>query len=268
MKAMLIDLSRCVGCYDCQLACKDEHVGNEWMPYAKSQPIAGQFWLKETEEELGTIPKVRVVHMIMPCQHCDDAPCIPACPPGAIVRREDGLVWIDPSKCTGCRNCIDACPYGAIYFNNTLNLAQKCTGCAHLLDQYGWKTTRCADACPTGAITFGDEEELGEAWKNAEFFHPEFNTRPRVRYVGFYKPRIGGLVYDPAKKEVVIGATCTLTGGAGSPVTATTDGFGDFWFKNLEKDTYSVKIEAQGYSAKQIDGIEVDKDVNLGEIPL
>ena len=51
MKAMLIDLTKCVGCYDCQIACKDEHVGNEWLPYAKSQPIAGQFWMKNNEEE-------------------------------------------------------------------------------------------------------------------------------------------------------------------------------------------------------------------------
>ena len=63
----------------------------------------------------------------------------------------DGMVIIDTVKCTGCRNCVDACPYDVIFFNENLNLAQKCTGCAHLLDD-GWAEPRCADACPTEAI--------------------------------------------------------------------------------------------------------------------
>lgn len=269
MKAMLIDLTKCVGCYNCQIACKDEHVGNEWLPVAKSQPIAGHFWMKHSQEEWGSLPKVRVVHMVLPCQHCKDAPCVPACSVGAISTRADGLVWIDPQKCNGCMNCVIACPYEAIYFNNELMIAQKCTGCAHLLDQYGWKTTRCADACPVDAILFGEEEELGDAFKNAEVLHPEFNANPRVKYIGLHKPRVGGTVYDPSKKEVVIGATCSLTDSAGgTPITATTDGFGDFWFKNLAQGVYALKIDAQGLPSKQIDKISVAKDVNLGDIPL
>lgn len=269
MKAMLIDISKCVGCYNCQIACKDEHVGNEWLPYAKPQPITGQFWIKDIEEEWGTSPKVRVIHTIKPCQHCENAPCISACSMGLITRRDDGLVLINPESCTGCKKCVDACPYGAIYFNDTLNIAQKCTGCAHLLDQYGWKMPRCADACPVGAIQFGEEADLGEAYKNAEILNPEYETQPRVRYIGLPKPRIGGTLYDPVEKEVVIGATCTLTDQAGgSPLTATTDGFGDFWFKDLHEGTFALKIEAQGFPGKQIDTIAVVKDVNLGDIPL
>ena len=79
-----------------------------------------------------------------PCMHCDDAPCMESCPvEGAIYKRDDGLVIIDTDKCTGCKDCVDACPYGAIYFNDDLNLAQKCTGCAHLLDD-GVGRTRAA----------------------------------------------------------------------------------------------------------------------------
>ncbi len=269
MKAMLIDLTKCVGCYNCQIACKDEHVGNEWLPFAKSQPITGHFWMKETQEEWGTRPKVRVVHMIMPCQHCENAPCIPACSVDAITKREDGLILIDPLKCNGCMNCVVACPYEAIYFNDESKIAQKCTGCAHLLDQYDWKVPRCVDVCPTDAIQFGEEEELGEAYANAEIFHPEFEAKPRVRYIGLHKPRIGGTVYDPVKKEVVIGATCTLTDASGgNPMTSTTDGFGDFWFKDLEKGSFAISIEAKGFPNKKLDAIAVVRDVNLGDIPL
>jgi len=86
----------------------------------------GQFWMKMNEYVRGTVPKVKMSYVPVLCMHCDDAPCIPACPiEGAIYRRDDGLVIIDPKKCTGCMNCVDACPYGCIYFNEDLNLAQK-----------------------------------------------------------------------------------------------------------------------------------------------
>ena len=134
-KVFVIDLSICNGCYTCQFACKDEHCGNDWSPIAKPQPEIGQFWVKLTEEVRGTVPKVKVAYRPHLCMHCDDAPCMNVCSvEGAIYKRDDGLVIIDPNKCTGCRNCMDACPYGTIYFNEDLNLAQKCTGCAHLLD--------------------------------------------------------------------------------------------------------------------------------------
>ena len=112
--------------------------------------------MKVTDIVQGTVPKVRVRYMHDICQHCDEAPCITACKTKAIYKREDGIVIIDPEKCTGNRNCLDACPYGVIYFNTDLNIAQKCTFCAHLLDK-DWKEPRCVDACPTGALTFGEE---------------------------------------------------------------------------------------------------------------
>ena len=134
-------------------------MGNDWTPIAKPQPETGQFWMKLEQEVRGTVPKVKVAYRPHLCMHCDEAPCMDACPiEGAIYKREDGLVIIDPARCTGCRNCLGACPYDVIYFNEDLNIAQKCTGCAHLLDE-GWKEPRCADACPTGAIRFMEEEE-------------------------------------------------------------------------------------------------------------
>jgi len=267
MKAFVIDVSICNGCYCCQIACKDEHVANDWTPYAKPQPDTGQFWLKLNEYVRGTVPKVKMHYLPVLCMHCNDAPCLATCPvDGVIYRRKDGLVIIDPEKCTGCQACVDACPYGVIYFNEGLNIAQKCTGCAHLLDN-GWKEPRCVDACPTQALKFGEKSELKDLIAKAESMKPELGAKPRVYYLNIPKKFVAGAIYDPVEKEAIIGATCTLSSN-GKKITTTTDGFGDFWFKDIEVGTYSLKIEAKGFASKTIQKINTEKDVNLGDIPL
>ena len=126
------------------------------------------------------------------------------------------LVVIDTDKCTGCTNCVDACPYDAIYFNENLNLAQKCTGCAHLLDGGEWKIPRCADACPTEAILFGEESDFADLIAKAEVLLPETGAKPRVYYLNIPKKFVAGTVYDPVAKEIVEGATLTLKGADGA----------------------------------------------------
>jgi len=263
-KVFIFDTAKCNGCYDCQIACKDEHCGNDWMPYARPQPETGQFWLKLDEHVRGTVPKVKLAYVPSLCQHCDDAPCILSCPSEAISKRSDGLVIIDPVECTGCQLCIDACPYSVIYFNQGLKLAQKCTGCAHLLDR-GWpiKEPRCADACIPGGLKFGEETEFSAEIAEAERMLPE--NKPRVYYLNLPKRFIGGTLYDPDTEEVVIGATCTLSGADSG--TTTTDGFGDFWFEGLAVGTYSLTIEKDGKTLTK-DDISTEKDVNLGDIAL
>ncbi len=161
-KVMVIDITKCNGCHNCQIACKDEHCGNDWSPIAKPQPLTGQFWHKVNDRVRGQVPKVKVAYEHTICQHCDDAPCIASCPEGAIYKRPDGAVIIDPQVCKGNHNCVESCPYvGVVYFNEDLKIAQKCTFCAHLLDK-GWNKTRCSEVCPTGAIAFGEEEELAD----------------------------------------------------------------------------------------------------------
>lgn len=269
MKVFVIDVDLCVGCYACQFVCKDEHVGNDWSPIAKPQPDIGQFWMRLDEFIRGTVPKVEMHYIPNPCMHCDEPACMKACRvEGAIYKREDGLVIIDAEKCTGCRSCVDVCPYRSIYFNEDLNLAQKCTGCAHLLDG-GWEVPRCVDACPTEAIKFGEEADFQEEIARAEVLKPERGTRPRVYYLNIPKKFIAGTVYDPVEKEVVIGAVCTLVGPESTTVqTTTTDGFGDFWFRGLEVGTYTLTISAEGFSPKVFENIATEKDVNLGDIPL
>lgn len=268
MKVFIHDVARCNGCYNCQIACKDEHVGNDWTPIAKPQPDTGQFWLKLNEFIRGTVPKVKMHYIPVMCQHCQDAPCMKAClVQGAMYRREDGLIIIDPVKCTGCKSCVDACPYRAIYFNEDLNIAQKCTGCAHLLDK-GWKEPRCVDACPTEALKFMEESEAQALIQEAEILHPEYNVKVRAYYLHIPKKFVGGTVYDPVDKEIVKEAKCTLVSAEGKDYTSLTDGFGDFWFEGLSEDQYSLTIEAKGFASKHIDSINTEKDVNLGDIPL
>ena len=269
MKAFVIDLSICNGCYCCQIACKDEHVANDWTPYAKPQPDTGQFWVGIKETVKGTVPKVMVSYQPRMCMHCEDAPCMKECKvEGAIYERDDGLVIIDPEKCTGCKLCADACPYGVIYFNENLNIAQKCTGCAHLLDNE-WKEPRCVDNCPTGALKFGEESELKDLIEKADTFRTELSLKTRVHYLNLPRKFVAGTLYDPVEKEVIIGATCILTDSAsGETFTVETDNFGDFWFRKLDDDrTFSLKLEKDG-KVRSFDEIVTIKDVNLGDIPL
>jgi tetrathionate reductase subunit B len=268
MKAFVIDVSICNGCYCCQIACKDEHVGNDWTPYARPQPDTGQFWMKLNEYIQGTLPKVKMHYIPVMCMHCDNAPCISSClVEGAIYRRDDGLVIINPEKCTGCRNCVDVCPYGAIFLNEGLNIAQKCTGCAHLLDN-NWKEPRCVDACPTGALRFDEETALKDLISKAEILQPEAGTKPRVYYLNIPGKFIAGTVLDPAKKEVVSNASCILTSmDSGKSFTTSTDGFGDFWFNDLETGNYSLSIE-KDRKTRTLDSLNTQKSVNLGEITL
>lgn len=268
-KVLVIDITKCNGCHNCQIACKDEHCGNDWSPIAKPQPPTGQFWQKIIDVVRGTVPKVKVAYNHTICLHCDDAPCIKACPNQAIYKRPDGIVIIDPLKCKGTGNCIKECPYeGVIFFNDELKIAQKCTFCAHLIDK-GWQETRCSDACPTGALTFGEEEELKDLIGRAEVLKPELGTKPRVYYIGIPRRFIGGTVYDPELDEVVIGANISLEKEFdGKIVSCNTDDFGDFWADNLLPGKYRVIIEGNGYIKKELEADINQKDVNLGDIAL
>jgi Fe-S-cluster-containing dehydrogenase component len=269
MKAFVIDVGRCNGCYGCQFVCKDEHVGNDWAPIAKPQPDAGQFWMRVDEYIRGSVPHVRMHYVPNPCMHCDDAACMKACPiEGAIYKRDDGMVVIDTGVCTGCKLCVDACPYGSIYFNDDLNLAQKCTGCAHLLDDDEWEYPRCVDSCPTKAITFAEDSELADLIAKAEVLKPEAGTRPRVYYLNLPKKFIAGTVYDPIEKEVVIGATVTATADDGAACSVVTDEFGDFWIRDIEPGTYVVSITADGFAPRLYEAVDTVRDVNLGDIAL
>jgi len=270
MKVFTVDLSLCNGCYCCQIACKDEHVGNDWSPYAKPQPDTGQFWIGITELVRGQVPHVKVSYIPKLCNHCDDAPCITQCKVGAIEKRNDGIVLIHPDKCTGCKLCVTTCPHEAIYFNEQLNIAQKCTGCSHLRDSEPdeWQVPRCVDQCPTEALRFGDEEDFADFIKEAEVRKSPISTSSRVYYKAMPKKFVAGTLYDPNALEVIIGATCRLedTESGDSQETETND-FGDFWFNDLKENRRFNLTFKMGNDKKVIQDICTDKDVSLGDVP-
>ncbi len=265
-KAFVIDIAKCTGCYNCQLACKVEHVGNDWTPYAAEQPTTGHFWMKLNETTRGMRPKLDVVYMPVMCNHCKNAPCIKAAKDGAVYKREDGLVIIDPEKAKGQKQLVEACPYGAIYWNEALDIPQKCTGCAHLLDNTELEP-RCVDVCPTGAIRFGEAGDLADDIEGADVLKPETGAYPQVFYRNIPGQFVAGTVYDPVKEEIIEGAKCRLTNGS-KGWDVYTDDFGDFWFKDLKVGVYDLVITAPGYKLKAFYKIRTRECQNLGDIAM
>jgi Fe-S-cluster-containing dehydrogenase component len=264
MKVFVMDMAKCNGCYGCQLACKDEHVGNDWMPYAKPQPDTGHFWLKVKETTHGQTPRVRVEYLPVGCMHCDDAPCIRA-GGGAVYKREDGLVIIDPAKAQGRQDLVEACPYQAIYWNEELRLPQKCTGCAQLVEQ--GQLPHCVDLCAVGALRFGEEADFAAEIAGAEVLSPELGTKPRFYYLnrpGFF---LGGDVWDQTADEIIEGAQVTLSAPSELTLTTETDDFGDFWFRKLVPGQYTLTVAAAGYVAQSRE-INLTESLNVGDFPL
>ncbi len=268
-KSFLIDSERCTGCKLCVIACKDEHVGATYLPWTKPQPETGHFWMNVCSLERGRIPRVRMSYLPVLCQHCENAPCIKACPEHAIKRRDDGMVWIDPAGCNGCNLCQEACPYDVIYMNRELGIAQKCTGCAHRVDQGA--LPRCVEVCPHEAIAFG-EEITGAAGESddgrpLEIFHPEYQTEPRVYWKGLPKPWIAGCLIDQANDEAIAGAEVIATDLVSDvSVAAVSDAFGDFWIRGLQNDRkYRLTVRKSGYQDFQAI-VTTDCDQDMGDI--
>jgi Fe-S-cluster-containing dehydrogenase component len=264
MKVFVFDNKKCNGCYGCQLACKDEHVGNDWSPIAAPQPDTGHFWCRMNEVTHGQVPKVRIEYWPTICNHCDNAPCIEAAP-DAVYRRDDGLIVIDTEKAKGNKTLVNACPYNTIYWNEELGLPQKCTGCAHLVDE--GMLPHCVDLCATGAWRFGEEADFASELNDCVLKTNSANGG-RVYYKNMPKLFISGDVWDPEANEIIQDATVLLYCENGKFLGETkTDGFGDFWFRGLDPGKYTVAVEALGFNGETRD-VVLDKSLNIGDFPL
>lgn len=274
---MVIDVAKCEDCNNCFLACKDEHVDNEWPGYATAQPRHGQRWMDIARKERGAYPLIDVAYRPTPCMHCRNAPCLDKSADGAVYRRTDGIVMVDPEKAKSQKQIAGSCPYGAIFWNREIELAQKCTFCAHLLDQ-GWETPRCVQACPTEALTVVkttlDTFRSRIASENLEALHPEYNTQPRVYYKNLYRFNrcfIGGSAafQQNGVTDCAAGAVVTLYKGDRQLGQIITDAFGDFRFDRLSPDSglYRLEIRHPHRRSKSIE-VELTASVGLGVINL
>jgi NAD-dependent dihydropyrimidine dehydrogenase PreA subunit len=190
--------------------------------------------------------------------------------PDAVYRRPDGLVIIDPKAAVGNRQIVNSCPYGVIYYNAELELAQKCTGCAHLIDA-GWEKPRCVTACPTDALTYVEEDELTAAklYAPLERLNAEFGTEPHGAYVNLPKPFIAGAVYSPNEDICLEGVNVKVELGAdGTTQTTKTNFLGEFSIGNLAPGFYTIYFEKDGYAPKRIAKLDANKALNVDEIRL
>lgn len=174
---MVIDTRTCVGCAACVIACKTENgvaqgYSRDWITTATS----------------GTWPDLRMTIQSERCNHCEDAPCVSACPTGASYVGPGGTVLVNQDKCSGCKACIAACPYGARFIDPAVGAIDKCTFCVHRTEN-GIPTTACQDVCPTESIHFGDLADAASdvsrilAAREHYTLHPDAGTRPKLFYL-------------------------------------------------------------------------------------
>ena len=178
----LINTQRCFGCHGCEVSCKAEN----------DVPL-GKYIRQTIYRDVGEYPQVARVFLPMSCQHCEDAPCIKACPCGALHKEAGGTVAVDYDTCCGHATCVEACPYGAIYIDPVANQAVKCHNCYHRTES--GMDPACVSTCPAEAIHFGDlndsESRISQEIKKANLEQQELvqlriekETKPRMWFTG------------------------------------------------------------------------------------
>ena len=255
---LIVDVKSCNNCRVCFIAVKDEYIGNDFPGYSAAQPAQGHNWLDIERKERGAYPLVEAHFMPVMCNHCDDAPCMKAATNGAVTKRADGIVIIDPVKSRGQKEIVAACPYGAISWNEEQQIPQAWTFDAHLLDQ-GWTRTRGEQACPTGVfrtVKVEDEEmQRLQAEQGLEVLKPELGTRPRVYYQNLHLMTqcfVGGTVVmiRGGVEECAAGAEVVLSKDGREVGRASTDTFGEFKIDRLQANSGSYRLEAAGAAGR------------------
>lgn len=184
--AKVVDHTSCIGCHACSTACKSENqvplsVNRTYVKYV----------------DVGLFPQTRRAFQVTRCNQCEDAPCVAGCPTAAMYTRPDGIVDFDKSACIGCKACLAACPYDAIFINPADHSAEKCNFCAHRLD-VGLEPA-CVVVCPTQAILVGDLHDADSAVAKVvqreavAVRRPEKETRPKLFYRGAHQATLDPL---------------------------------------------------------------------------
>ena len=264
-----IDSSRCMACYACFMACKDEHCGWD-TTVSKAQPHMGQFWMNIIEWERGDNERrIKTATVPTPCSHCDNPACMAAAKDGAVYKRPDGIVIIDPEKAKGQKQIVEACPVGAVYWNAEFEIPQKCTMCAHLLDDpdYPGKEPRCVEACPNQALVFGDlddpNSEVSKKIAEGKVTQLEAlgEATSSVVHLNIPTAFIAGTVFYPAEdEEVYIGAQVKATCECGCVYETVTNWAGDYEFEDMPKNKkVTVEITTKDYKTVTFD-VVTDSD--------
>lgn len=206
----LLDSDSCIGCHACTVACKSEHdvplgVNRTWVKYI----------------ETGTFPDVSRKFNVMRCNQCDDAPCMTICPTSALFRADNGVVDFQDDNCIGCKSCMNACPYDALYINPETNTAHKCNMCNHRLE-VGLEPS-CQVVCPTEAIKIGDLDDPSSeisriiARDDVAVRAPEQNTKPKVYYRGADQASLDPTLTAIANDGMIWADTLRDPGGKSHP---------------------------------------------------
>jgi Fe-S-cluster-containing dehydrogenase component/formate-dependent nitrite reductase membrane component NrfD len=188
----VIDQRKCIGCHACTVACKEEN----------RVPLgAFRTWVKYVEK--GVFPATRRYFSVLRCNHCDHAPCVTICPTVALYRRDDGIVDFDRDRCIGCKSCMQACPYDALYIDPETQTAAKCHYCAHRVE-VGLEPA-CVIVCPEQAIIAGDLDDPSTriarlvATEQVQVRKAEQGTRPKVYYLGAETAALTPQMQGPAQ---------------------------------------------------------------------
>jgi len=260
---LIIDVDRCDNCRLCFLAVKDEYNGNDFPGVSAAQPSQGHSWLDIRRKERGTYPIVQARFLPVMCNHCDDAPCMKAAQNGAVRKRDDGIVIIDPERSKGQRQIAEACPYGAVSWNDEKDIPQAWPFDAHLLDE-GWTRTRAEQACPMNVfrtIKVEDQEmkQIVER-EQLEVIRPELGTQPRVYYKNLHlinKCFVGGTVVKEIDgvEECAADVEIVLEKDGREVGRAMSDIFGEFVIDGLEPNSggYVVRSATAGGFMKEIE---------------
>ncbi len=218
----VIDQTSCIGCHACTVACKTEH----------EVPLGvNRTWVKYIEK--GSWPDTKRFFSVMRCNHCTDAPCVEICPTSALFKREDGIVDFDTDRCIGCKSCMQACPYDALYIDPDQHTAQKCNYCVHRVE-VGIEPA-CVVVCPEQAIIAGDLDD--PTTKIAQMVATEQlsqraieqGTSPNLWYKGAEEasldplatvnPEDGGVWRDPGESWLAVDLTPPSVTAASASVT-------------------------------------------------